>query len=164
MEMKVELGRAELVTEGPFAGWRGWGGVDPYEVHAGPFYYRQDDDGQGVRCAFIAEHRHLNAGGIVHGGCLMSFADMSLFAVAFGEVGPFHGVTLTLNAEFTAPGQLGDRLEATGQVVRAGGSIIFVRGEIRRQTGEVCLAFSGIIKRLKQRIQAESDRQPLESQ
>ncbi len=153
MEMNVELGNAELVTEGPFAGWKGWGGVDPYESHAGPFYYQQDADGR-MRCAFIAEHRHLNAGGIVHGGCLMSFADMALFAVAFGELGAFHGVTLTLNAEFTAPGQLGDRLEATGEVVRAGGSIIFVRGEIRRQTGETCLAYSGIIKRLKTRIEA----------
>lgn len=152
MEMNVEIGGAELVTEGPFAGWRGWGGVDPYESHAGPFFYKQDEDGT-MRCAFIAEHRHLNAGGIVHGGCLMSFADMALFAVAWAELGSFQGVTLSLNAEFTAPGQLGDRLEATGEVVRSGKSIIFVRGQIRRPTGETCLSYSGIIRRLSKPIQ-----------
>jgi uncharacterized protein (TIGR00369 family) len=151
MEMNVELGFAELVTEGPFQGWRGWGGADPYETHAGPFFYTQDETG-AIRCAFIAEHRHLNIGGIVHGGCLMSFADMALFAVAFGELGAFKGVTVSLNAEFTNAANLGDTLEATGEVVRAGGSIVFVRGQIRASPDQrVVLSYSGIIKRFRER-------------
>src|SRR3712207_7856955 len=49
---------------------------EAFEGMVGPFYYRADGD--GARCAFRAEARHLNAGGRMHGGCLMTFADFAL--------------------------------------------------------------------------------------
>ena len=33
-------------------------------------------------CQFIAEPRHMNGGGFMHGGCLLTFADYSCFAIA----------------------------------------------------------------------------------
>src|SRR5690606_10647268 len=70
------------LTEGPFAGWTTWSqGGDPYESLIGPFYFRSEPEG-GARCVFEPKPHHCNGGGAIHGGCLMSFADFSLFAIA----------------------------------------------------------------------------------
>ena len=68
------------VTEGEWAGWSLYG-EDPFEDLTGPFYYRRDDNGRLV-CAFKAEKKHMNGGGFMHGGCLMTFADYALFIIA----------------------------------------------------------------------------------
>ena len=44
----------------------------------------------------------------------------------------------------------GDLIEATGQVVRAGGSLMFLRGVIETG-GKPMLTFSGVIKKVKRR-------------
>jgi len=134
------------VEEGPFAGWFTWAGLDPYETMTGPFYAREEAGG-GVRCAFQAEERHCNMMGAVHGGCLMTFADFALFAIATPVLGTGPAVTVTLNGDFVAAGRKGDRVEATGEVVRAGRSLVFVRGLIQVRDAPV-LSFSGVIKRL----------------
>ena len=58
----------------------GWDGHDPFEDHAGPFFFRKHEDGS-VTCAFEAKPHHCNGGGFLHGGMLMTFADYSLFAI-----------------------------------------------------------------------------------
>ena len=69
------------VTDGEWAGWQCYPGGDPFEDLAGPFYYRVDADGRKV-CAFRAERKHMNGGGFMHGGCVMTFADFCLFVIA----------------------------------------------------------------------------------
>jgi acyl-coenzyme A thioesterase PaaI-like protein len=55
--------------------------------------------------------------------------------------------TLSFNSEFIATARPGDLIEATGEIVKAGKSVIFIRGEIF--TGErMLLTFSGVIKRV----------------
>ena len=66
-------------TSGEFAGWWTWT-RDHYEVHNGPFWHRVENG--KVRCVFRVEQKHINGGGAVHGGCLMTFADYCLFAIA----------------------------------------------------------------------------------
>ena len=140
------------VTEGPWAGWRTWTGMDAFEDLTGPFYYREEN-GQ-VRCAFRAEKKHMNGGGFMHGGCMMTFADFCLFAIsqpvreASGDHSPM--VTISLNGEFIGPAGVGDLIEATGEVVRAGGSLMFLRGLIHTG-GAPMLTFSGVIKKVKRR-------------
>jgi uncharacterized protein (TIGR00369 family) len=135
------------VTSGEFAGWKQYAGTDPFEDVIGPFYYTTDAAGR-PRCAFRAEAKHMNGGGFMHGGCLMSFADYALFVIAREALGSDHGVTVEMNSTFLASGWIGDLVEATGEVVRAGGSLIFVRGQIT-SAERVLLTFSGIIKRVK---------------
>ena len=135
--------RTQQVTEGEFAGWTRFED-EGFESLAGPFYTRSDDG--RARCAFRAEQRHMNAGGRLHGGCLMTFADFALFMVARGTMEGDTGVTVTLDSVFLDAAHVGDLIEASGEVTRAGGSLIFARGEI------VCgqrrlLTFSGVIKR-----------------
>ncbi|MEI9985419.1 MAG: PaaI family thioesterase [Aliidongia sp.] len=136
------------VAEGEFAGWSYWPG-DHFEVHSGPYFFRRMPDGQ-MRCAFRAERKHLNGGGSVHGGCLLTFADHCLFVFAQDALAESRGVTVSLNSEFVGPAFEGDLVEATGEVVRAGASLLFVRGMLTAN-GQPALTFSGVIKKIKRR-------------
>jgi acyl-coenzyme A thioesterase PaaI-like protein len=140
--------RPTLITDGEWAGWRTWT-QDAFETTAGPFYVREEGDGS-FRCAFRAEDRHMNGGGFMHGGCTMTFADFCLFALSEKER-PGPGVTVTLNGEFVGSARPGDRIECTGGTVKAGGSLVFVRGLIvnASQGDAPMMAFSGVIKRMK---------------
>ncbi|MGB8839553.1 MAG: PaaI family thioesterase [Aliidongia sp.] len=135
------------VNDGEFAGWRYWP-HDHFEVHSGPFYFRPDAATGRIHCAFRVTRQHLNGGGSTHGGCLLTFADYSLFAFAQDALAGARGVTVSLNSEFVGPALEGDLVEATGEVVRAGGSLLFLRGLITAN-GRPALNFSGVIKKLK---------------
>ena len=140
--------RYRIVAEGEFSGWNYWPG-DHFEVHSGPYYFRRDPDGR-MRCAFRVERKHLNGGGSTHGGCLLTFADYSLFVIAQEALGGSRGVTVSLNSEFVGPALEGDLVEATGEVIRAGASLLFVRGMLTAN-GNAALNFSGVIKKIKHR-------------
>ena len=107
------------------------------------------ENGEPV-AAFRAERRHLNGAGVVHGGCLMTFADFSLFAIATHAMDGAYGLTVAMTSEFLSGPREGAWIEARGEVLRAGGSLIFVRGLVTGD-GEACLNFSGTIKRLRKR-------------
>ena len=134
-------------TQGEFAGWRTWS-RDSFESNNGPFWHKMDDDGR-VRCAFRVAQKHLNGLRNVHGGAFMTFADYCLFAFASPVLkGP--GVTVSFACEFLDAAREGDLIEASGEITRAGGSLIFLRGMLN--CGERKLfAFSGTIKRVKLR-------------
>lgn len=140
---------AVKVTQGPFAGWMTWPESDPYETLAGPFYFQKQDDGE-ILCAMRAERKHMNGGDAMHGGCMLTFADFSLFALSREERNGHHGVTVSLNGEFVGPAYEGDLVVCRGQVVRAGGSLIFLRGMLTVEDRPI-LTFSGVIKKLKPR-------------
>ena len=137
-------------TEGEFAGWRTWS-RDNFESHNGPFWHRMEDDGQ-IRCAFRVENKHLNGASNVHGGAFMAFADNCLFAMAAPVLqGP--GVTVSFGCEFLDAAREGELVEGSGEIMRAGGSMIFLRGVLK--SGERPLfTFSGTIKRVKRRTPA----------
>ena len=138
-----------LITEGEWAGWHYWGDGDPFEAQSGPFYFREEEGGK-VRCAFRAGKKHMNGGGFMHGGCMMTFADFALFAFAWKDLKDTYAVTVSLNSEFIASGAVGDLVEATGEVVKAGGSLIFLRGTLTT-AGRPLMTFSGVIKKVKPR-------------
>jgi len=137
-----------VIADGPFAGWTTWSnGADPYESVIGPFCFKVEDG--RARSAFEPKPHHLNGGGTVHGGALMSFADFALFAIAHSALnGNVKAVTLTCNSEFIGAGNLNDGLiEAHGEVLRDTRSLIFVRGLIT-QASRPLLAFSGTLKKI----------------
>ena len=106
-----------LQTSGEFAGWYYWPG-DRFEAQiAGPFYYRKDDNGQPVT-AFRAEEQHMNGLGFMHGGCMMTFADFSLFAIADDHLDEeTSAVTVSKQAANTRRGSTGPGiLNAPGRV------------------------------------------------
>jgi acyl-coenzyme A thioesterase PaaI-like protein len=130
------------VTEGEFAGWQMYDLHGTFDQVVGPFYFKPDPDG-GMRCAFRAEPKHMNAGDRMHGGCLMTFADIALFQTAYQEMEGASGVTVSLDSTFIDGAYV-------GEVVRAGKSLIFVRGQIH--AGErVLMTYSGVIRKFQPR-------------
>ncbi len=135
--------------EGEFKGWRTWS-RDNFETHSGPFWHRMDDNG-AIRCAFRVASKHLNGQGNVHGGAFMAFADYCLFAIASPVLqGP--GVTVSFACEFLDAAREGELVQGTGEITRAGGSLIFLRG-ILKSAERSLFTFSGTIKRVKNRPQ-----------
>jgi uncharacterized protein (TIGR00369 family) len=145
---EASFGTLSTMESGEFAGWQYWNG-DPFETRSGPFYHRREPDGSYVS-AFRAEARHMNGGGFMHGGCLMTFADFALFAIATDVLAGDHAVTLNLSGDFLGAVQQGALVEARGEVTRGGGKTVFVRGLVTGD-GQPALSFTGIIRRLSKR-------------
>ena len=135
-----------VVTEGEWAGWHYYPGGDPYEDLVGPFYSRIDD--KGPICAFRPERRRMNGGMFMHGGCIMSFADFCLFEIAREPLSQSGGnsVTATFNGEFVGAAVEGEIVECRGEVVKAGRSMVFVRGLITQGDNPI-MSFSSVLKK-----------------
>ena len=88
------------VSEGEFAGWQMYDLHGTFDQVVGPFYFKPDPDGR-MRCAFRAEPKHMNAGDRMHGGCLMTFADIAMFQTAYQEMEGASGVTVSLDSTFS---------------------------------------------------------------
>jgi len=137
--------RLITVSEGEWAGWSCYPGGDPFEDLAGPFYWRNEAGGVR-RCAFRAETKHMNGGGFLHGGCVMTFADYALFVIGGEAIEGSRAVTATFNGEFVGTAHEGDLVECTGEVVKAGRSMVFLRGLIESK-GEPVMSFSAVLKK-----------------
>ena len=139
--------RLKLVTDGEWAGWSIWQS-DAFEQRAGPFYERIEA-GEGIT-AFRAGPEHMNGGGFMHGGCLMTFADSALFTIARPAMEGSFGVTVNLSGDFLDAARTGESIEARGQITRAARSLVFVRGLVTAD-GRPVLSFTGIIKKVGRR-------------
>ena len=107
------------------AGWKPMPAED-YPALVGPFLARRE--GGGWRYGFVAEQRHLNKGGVVHGGMLVSFADDALGATVWEAVGRQPVTTVQLNTQFIAPVRLGEFVEMRAEVLRRTRTVVFIRG------------------------------------
>lgn len=141
-------GAPVTLTDGPFAGWLTWGkGGDPFETLCGPLCFRVEADGR-ARAAFLPEDKHLNGGGVIHGGALMTFADFALFGLAHETLKGQHAVTMTFNCELVGAGVGGVPVYAEGRVIRETRSVVFVQG-VLEQDGKSIMAFSGALKKIR---------------
>ena len=134
--------RLDVGTEGEFKGWRTWT-RDAFETHNGPFWHRMDELAGAMRIPGREEAPQRAAQRpwrLLHG-----FADYCLSAIARRKWARRHG---RLRCEFLDAAREGELIECDGEVTRAGGSLIFLRGTLR--SGERKLfTFSGTIKRVK---------------
>ena len=130
-------------------GYETWEGYDPFEDMCGPMYYRQEADGT-CRCRMRSTEKSRNSSGAIHGGALMTFADYAIFMFAKKALTGVNAVTVSMNCDFTAAGEPGDVLEATGSVVHETRGMIFVQGIIF--TGErTLLNCSAVLKKVRPR-------------
>jgi len=60
------------------------------------------------------------------------------------------GVTVSFGCEFLDAAREGELVEGTGDIMRAGGSMIFMRG-LLKSSERPLFTFSGTIKRVKRR-------------
>ncbi len=124
--------------------------IDPFEEWVGPLCFKVDETGQ-LRFAFEATPRHANTSGQIHGGMLMTFADFALCLAAIHGLPDERCVTVSMHCEFTAPGEVGDFIESTAEVVRRARSLTFVRGQVTAGD-RILLNYSGIVKRLPRTV------------
>jgi uncharacterized protein (TIGR00369 family) len=129
-------------------GWRSWAPSDPtrFNTLLGPMLYRVD--GATARIRITPEHRHSNVQDNVHGGALLAFIDVALFAASrgFGVIDAATAVTLDLNTQFIAAGRIGEPLEAQVELLKETGRLLFLRGLVVQGETKVA-AFSGTIRK-----------------
>lgn len=122
-----------------------------FEDMIGPIYFR--DDATMRVGGFLAETKHCNGWGSVHGGMLTAFADAALTGIDnFHRDDPrTEGVvTVSLNCEFVAAVAKGDWVECHGEIVRRGASLVFMQG--RLTVGDkVVMTCSTVLKRVRKR-------------
>ena len=121
--------------------------VDPFENNAGPFYYRSDTT-DGILFAMIAEKRHCNSHGIVHGGLMMTMADLTMVVTARWGTDIRQFVTVSMNTDFVNAGQLGDMIYCRAELVRRTGSLAFVSARVFTDEN-VLLSCNAVVKRIR---------------
>lgn len=90
----------------------------------GPVWHKREPE--GLAYGFLAEARHLNRGGIVHGGMLMTFADQAIGFASMDAVPEGRRATIQLDTHFVAAVREGDFVVARSQVVRRTRSVMFM--------------------------------------
>jgi uncharacterized protein (TIGR00369 family) len=100
----------------------------PFGAENGPFFESRSGD-SWIR-GFRVLERHTNAGGIAHGGMLMTFADVVLAQAVIHQAGQ-PAVTVRMTSDFLAPARLGDWVEGTAEVTRVTRSMAFVEGRLK---------------------------------
>jgi uncharacterized protein (TIGR00369 family) len=109
----------------------------------GPLWTRKD--AQGWAYALLAEERHHNRAGIVHGGMLCTLIDQALSAIAWEANERKPCITVALDVQFLAPVRAGDFIVARGEVVRQSSSLAFVRGTLTVE-GTTVLSATSILR------------------
>jgi acyl-coenzyme A thioesterase PaaI-like protein len=120
-------------------GWFAWADLpaDTFAAATGRLLFRADGPGRGIVRMHVTD-KHLNLGGSIHGGAVMSFIDMARA----------HYVTLDLTTHFLARGVADKPLDAHVELLRQTRSLAFLQGVVR-QEGEACYSFAGTLKRLR---------------
>jgi len=135
-------------------GWYRWGAFRPGKfasVAVGPLQFRAGPDGT-ARCRFFPTPLHANFGGAIHGGAVMTFVDMALFAggrVLGMPDGDY--VTLDCATHFIAPAIPDGEFDViVRKVGETRGGMVFLSGHCE-QNGTTTHSFTGTLKRMKPR-------------
>jgi len=135
-------------------GWRRWSLTDPtrFNTLIGPMMLRVDGEGASAvaRVRMTPEHRHSNLRNNVHGGALLAFIDVALFAAArgLGLIRAGTAVTLDLSTQFIGGGRIGEPIEAQVELLKETGRLLFLRGlVVQGDPDERIVAFSGTIRK-----------------
>nr|MBF0684599.1 PaaI family thioesterase [Pseudomonas sp.] len=109
----------------------------PYFSALGPIYIRHLDSGAVILAVRVAE-KHLNLGGVTHGGMLLTLADGAMSANLVAARTPrMRNVTVSMSSEFMASARPGDWLEAHVTLPKVGGKLAFA--DCRLMVGECCI-------------------------
>lgn len=126
-----------------------WGFVDSsrFTGALGHMIVRTEEDGH-VRLRAFPERRHSNLADRVHGGALLGFIDVALFAAArsHGLIDPGAAVTIDLSTQFIGAGRIDRPIDFVSEILRETRRLIFVRGLVE-QDGAVVASYAGTIRK-----------------
>ena len=116
---------------------------DPFEISLGPVF----ETGSRAARRFLlrVDERHVNMRGVLHGGMLMTFADLALGQAAWDFTGHANVVTLSMQSQFLKTARTGDAVEVAPQLLRRTRSLLFLRGDFE-VGGELIYTASSIWK------------------
>lgn len=140
---------AVLVEEGPWAGWKAWHAKPEgrFVDGLGDIYYR--DEGDGVLACIETARRHANGLGFLHGGFLMAFVDVAMFATIRHLLSTQAAVTLQCSTDFLGPGTVGEVLEGRGRIVKETGKLVWVAGTLTQGGGAALLCqWHGLLRKV----------------
>ena len=116
----------------------------------GPIFERRDDN--TVTRGFRVAERHINAGGMCHGGMMMTFADI-LLATAVKAVAEPPFVTIRLTTDFIDAAFEGEWMEGTASSTGVEDAIVPVSCTMKAE-GRLVASASGLFKLLGSRKNA----------
>ena len=129
-------------------GWKRWQFRDATRFNAfiEPLHVRVEDGIARVR--MLPRRDHSNMRDHVHGGALLGFMDVALFAAArgFAVLGAGGAVTVDLSAQFIDGGAIGVPLEARIELLRETGRMLFLRGLIVQEDRTIA-SFTGTLRK-----------------
>lgn len=100
-----------------------------FNLFAGPVW-RLPAEGETRRFALLVEQKHMNSSGSLHGGVLMTLADIAMSRTSRAASGAESCSTVSLTCDFIGPGKLGDVIEARVRVTRQTRTMIFLSADI----------------------------------
>ena len=134
-------------------GWLSWGHPPPatFVAATGKFVFRSEGPGQ-ARVRWFPDDSHVNMGGSIFGGAILSFIDLALFAGGrCAGMGPGHYVTLDLATHFIARGEVNVPMDAVVRIVgETKGGMVFLSGHCE-QGERTTHSFTGTLKRIRAR-------------
>ena len=109
-------------------GWR-WIDADGFSSIVGSIWL--NGSGDALVVGMLSHERHANENmGTVHGGVLMTFADIAFGCAVAESIGGVHCATVQLQMHFVASPTLGDFITCRPEVVRRTKVLVFLRGLI----------------------------------
>ena len=142
-----------LIRHEPDPGHPGWwtwdlpSGADRFNATLGKLLVRGEGEGK-ARCRMFPGVAQSNLGNIVHGGAILTFIDMAMFAGGYSAgatLGP--SVTLDLSAQFLSAAKLGLPLDCSVELLRESKRLAVMRGLVE-QEGEMVASWSGTLRKL----------------
>lgn len=103
--------------------------IGGFNLFAGPVW-RLRTEGDIRRFALVVADKHMNGSGSLHGGVLMTFADIAMSQTSRAVSGAQSCSTVAMSCDFIGPGKLGDVIEARVRVTRQTRTMIFLSAEI----------------------------------
>lgn len=94
----------------------------------GPLWARREGDAWAY--GLLADRRHVNGAGVVHGGMLVTLADQALSLIAWEALGRRPCLTVQLDSQFLGTVRPGEFIEARGTIVHRGGTLLALRGTL----------------------------------
>lgn len=131
-------------------GWKRWQFRDSTRFNAfiEPLHVRVE--GEVARVRMMPRHDHSNMRDAVHGGALLGFMDVALFAASrgFGSLNAGGAVTLDLSAQFIGMGVIGEPLEARIELLRETGRMLFLRGLVVQEGQPTIASFTATLRKM----------------
>jgi acyl-coenzyme A thioesterase PaaI-like protein len=129
-------------------GWKSWSFRDPTRFNHFLEPIAVKLEGGIARVRMTPRHEHSNLRNTMHGGAMLGFMDIALFAAgrSFGIIGSGGGLTVDLSAQFMGGPEVGVPIEARVELLRETGRMLFLRGLVV-QGEETMASFAGTVRK-----------------